>query len=149
LYCKSVAVAAALIGSTLPGMVHAREVEPTVYNLVTKVAEAHGVDPALAHAVVKVESGYNCSAKNPRSTAAGPMQVLRGTARSVGVQGNLHDCRTGLEAGMRYLKQMVQLAGGSGCAAASAYNKGNVGGCTAYGRKVMANMRRPTRVAAL
>ena len=146
---KHIAVAAVVIGCSFPGLVQAREVEPSIYNLVTSMAEAHGVDPALAHAVVKVESGYNCSAKNPRSTATGAMQVLKGTARSVGVQGNLRDCRTGLEAGMRYLKQMVQLAGGSGCAAASAFNRGNVGGCTAYGRKVMAQMRRPERVAGL
>ena len=146
---KHIAVAAAIIGCTLPGLVQAREVEPSIYNLVTSMAQAHGVDPALAHAVVKVESGYKCSAKNPHSTAAGPMQVLRGTARSVGIQGNLHDCRTGLEAGMRYLKKMVALSGGGACAAASAYNRGNVGGCTAYGRKVLAQMHRPGRLAQL
>ena len=146
---KDLTVAAVLFGSALSGTVHAREVEPSIYHLVTRMAEAHGVDPALAHAVVKVESGYDCAAKNPRSTATGAMQVLRSTAESVGVQGNLRDCRTGLEAGMRYLKQMVELAGGSACAAASAYNRGAVGGCTAYGRKIMANMRRSIRVAGL
>ncbi|MDB5644264.1 MAG: lytic transglycosylase protein, partial [Hyphomicrobiales bacterium] len=138
------------LGCTLPaGLAQARVVEPSVYNLVTNMAEAHGVDPALAHAVVKIESGYNCAARNPRSSAAGAMQVLKGTARGVGVQGNLHDCRTGLEAGLRYLKKMVTLSGGSACAAASAYNRGTVAGCTAYGRKVMANMRKATRVAQL
>jgi soluble lytic murein transglycosylase-like protein len=146
---KHIAVAAVVIGCAMPGMVQAREVEPSIYNLVTSMAEAHGVDPALAHAVVKVESGYDCSAKNPRSSAAGAMQVLKGTARAVGVAGNLRDCRTGLEAGMRYLSRMVSLSGGSACAAATAYNRGSVGGCSAYGRKVMANMRRPTRVAGL
>jgi soluble lytic murein transglycosylase-like protein len=146
---KHIAVAAALIGCTLPGLVHAREIEPSLFDLVTSVAQTHGVDPALAHAVVKVESGYNCAAQNPRSSAAGPMQVLKGTARAVGVQGNLLNCRTGLEAGMRYLKQMVTRSGGSACAAASAFNRGSVAGCTAYGRKVMAQMRRPARVAGL
>ena len=146
---KHIAVAALVMGCALPGMVQAREVEPSIYNLVTSMAQAHGVDPALAHAVVEVESGYNCSAKNPRSSAAGPMQVLKGTARAVGVQGNLRDCRTGLEAGMRYLSRMVSLSGGSVCAAASAYNRGTVRGCTAYGRKVVANMHRRTRVAGL
>lgn len=146
---KHIAGAAAVLGCALPGLVHARTIEPSIYHLVTSVAQEHGVDPALAHAVVKIESGYDCAAKNPRSSATGAMQVLKGTARSVGVHGNLRDCRTGLEAGMRYLKQMVTIAGGPGCAAASAYNKGNVGGCTAYGRKVMATMQRPARVAEL
>jgi soluble lytic murein transglycosylase-like protein len=146
---KNIALAAVVIGCAHPGLVHARTVEPSIYNLVTSMAEQHGVDPALAHAVVNVESGYNCAAKNPRSSATGAMQVLKGTARSVGVQGNLRDCRTGLEAGMRYLKHMVRLAGGSGCKAASAYNKGNVGGCTAYGRKVMSKMKSPAQVAQL
>ena len=146
---KRMVFAAAIIGCALPTLVQAREVEPSIYDLVTSMAEAHGVDPALAHAVVEVESGYKCSAKNRHSSASGPMQVLRSTARSVGVTGNLHDCRTGLEAGMRYLKKMVQASGGNGCAAASAYNRGSVGGCTAYGRKVMARLRRGGRMAQL
>jgi soluble lytic murein transglycosylase-like protein len=111
----------------------------SIKDLVTAVAEEHGVPPAMAHAIVAVESRYDCAAKNPRSSATGLMQTLRGTARAVGVTGDLQDCRTGLEAGMRYLKRAVE-AHGSGCAAASAYNTGLSGkrGCTLYGRKAMA-----------
>ena len=109
-----------------------------VHKLVTKYAQKHGIDPALAHAIVKVESNYNCNAKNPRSTATGLMQTLVPTARGVGVTGNLRDCSTSLEAGMRYLKQAV-VKHGSGCAGASAYNLGHYGSsrCTGYGKKVM------------
>lgn len=146
---KHTVFAVIVIGCALPTLVQARQVDPPIYNLVTSIAEAHGVDPALAHAVVEVESGYDCSAKSRRSTATGPMQVLRGTARAVGVSGDLRNCRTGLEAGMRYLKKMVVAAHGNECAAASAYNRGSVRGCSAYGRKVMANMRRSVRVAQL
>ena len=146
---KHAVFAAFVIGCTLPTMVQARQVEPPIFNLVTSLAEAHGIDPALAHAVVKVESGYDCSAKNRHSTATGPMQVLRGTARAVGVSGDLRNCRTGLEAGMRYLKKMVVAAHGNDCAAASAYNRGSVRGCSAYGRKVVANMRHGIRLALL
>lgn len=146
---KHAVFAAIVIGCALPSMARARQVEPPIYHLVTSIAEAHGVDPALAHAVVKVESGYDCSAKNRHSTASGPMQVLRGTARAVGVSGDLRNCRTGLEAGMRYLKKMVVAAHGNDCAAATAYNQGSLRGCSAYGRKVMANMRRNVRVAQL
>ncbi len=109
-----------------------------VHKLVTKYAQKHGIDPALAHAIVKVESNYNCNAKNPRSTATGLMQTLVPTARGVGVTGNLRDCGTSLEAGMRYLKQAV-VKHGVGCAGASAYNLGHYGStrCTGYGKKVM------------
>jgi soluble lytic murein transglycosylase-like protein len=109
-----------------------------VHKLVTKYAQKHGIDPALAHAIVKVESNYNCNAKNPRSTATGIMQTLVPTARGVGVTGNLRDCSTSLEAGMRYLKQAVEKHG-AGCAGASAYNLGHYGSsrCTGYGKKVM------------
>lgn len=116
----------------------------SVKQLVTAVAEEHGVPPALAHAIVQVESRYDCAAKNRHSTATGLMQTLKGTARSVGVTGDLRDCRNGLEAGMRYLKQAVEEHGAS-CAAASAYNTGisRARRCTAYGRKVMALMDHP------
>jgi soluble lytic murein transglycosylase-like protein len=109
-----------------------------VHKLVTKYALKHGVDPTLAHAIVKVESNYDCNAKNPRSSATGLMQTLVPTARGVGVTGNLRDCSTSLEAGMRYLKQAIAKHG-EGCAGASAYNLGHYGSsrCTGYGKKVM------------
>jgi soluble lytic murein transglycosylase-like protein len=112
--------------------------DTSVRKLVTKYAVAHGVDPALAHAIVKVESNYNCNAKNPTSSATGLMQTLVPTARGVGVTGNLRDCRTSLEAGMRYLRQAIEKHG-AGCAGASAYNLGHYGSsrCTGYGRRVM------------
>lgn len=110
---------------------------PRPSDLVSKIANKHGVNPKLVHAVVKAESGGNCKARN-RSGATGIMQVLPSTARSVGVHGNLKDCATGLEAGVRYLKLALQ-RGGHGCAGVSLYERG-IGArpvCTVYGRKVM------------
>lgn len=107
------------------------------HDLVSKVAAKHGVPTHLVRGVIKVESGGNCRARN-RSGAAGIMQVLPPTARSVGVHGNLLDCSTGLEAGVRYLK-LALARGGHGCAGVSLYERG-IGArpvCTAYGRKVM------------
>ncbi len=116
----------------------APEARGGVHALVTEFAVKHGVEPALAHAIVKVESNYNCNAKNPRSSATGLMQTLVPTARGVGVTGNLRDCSTSLEAGMRYLRQAIDRHG-PGCAGASAYNTGlHVSSrCTGYGKKVM------------
>lgn len=118
-----------------PGSVPPSKVK--IHSLVTQVAKEHGVSPAFAHAVVQVESKYNCHAAH--AGAYGIMQVKSQTARGVGVIGNLRDCRTGLEAGMRYLKQAIAQHG-EGCAAASAYQRGirSRSTCTSYGRKIMA-----------
>jgi soluble lytic murein transglycosylase-like protein len=108
---------------------------PPIHALVTEYAQAHEIDPALAHAIVKVESSYNCRARN--GPTVGIMQVNVRTARGVGVNGDLTDCRTGLEAGMRYLRKALDLYG-TGCGGISAYNTGiyKTGYCTSYGRKV-------------
>jgi soluble lytic murein transglycosylase-like protein len=105
--------------------------------MVTEAAERHGVPIGLAHAIIKIESGYNCRARS-RYGAAGIGQVLPASARAEGVSGNLYECGTGLEAAMRYLKHAVALYGES-CAAASAYNTGlfSAGRCTGYGRRAM------------
>jgi soluble lytic murein transglycosylase-like protein len=110
---------------------------PALVAMVTEAAERHGVPVALAHAIIKIESGYNCRAHSHHG-AAGIGQVLPSSARAEGVSGNLYDCGTGLEASMRYLKHAVALYG-AGCEAASAYNAGlsGRGRCTGYGRRAM------------
>jgi soluble lytic murein transglycosylase-like protein len=72
-----------------------------------------------------------------RAGERGVMQVLPRTARSVGISGNLYDCATGIEAGLRYLRLAVLMHVRAGwCAVASAYNSGTWRGsrCTHYGR---------------
>lgn len=121
------------------GFVVRRSIFPSgLHELVSRSALAHGVPLALAHGVVRVESGYNCGARN-RSGAAGIMQVLPRTAAGVGIRGGLLSCSNGLEAGMRYLRQAWLRARGNMCAAASLYNTGLAGSgrCSAYGRRVI------------
>lgn len=109
-----------------------------LHAMVTTAAARHGVPASLAHAVIAAESGYRCDARS-RAGAKGIAQVLPATARGVGVHGNLFDCATGLEAGMRYLAAIVKRHG-TGCAAVSLYNRGAHARpvCTDYGRKVLA-----------
>jgi soluble lytic murein transglycosylase-like protein len=106
-------------------------------SMVTASANRHNVPARIAHAIVKVESGYNCRARS-HSGAVGIMQTLPATARGVGVHGKLTDCATGLEAGMRYLSQIVRQHG-TNCAALSLYERGAYANliCTSYGRKVV------------
>jgi len=109
-----------------------------LHAMVTRSAARHGVPPKLAHAVIAAESGYRCNARS-RSGAKGIAQVMPATARGVGVHGDLYDCATGLEAGMRYLGAIVRQHG-TGCAAVALYERGAYARpvCTAYGRKVIA-----------
>lgn len=111
-----------------------------VHSLITYKAQKHGVPVRLAHAVVSVESRYNCGARS-YANARGVMQVLPATARGVGVHGNLYDCVTGAEAGMRYLSMIIRRHGTS-CGAISLYNRGHAARpvCTQYGRMVLARM---------
>lgn len=113
--------------------------KPDVRAIVTEKARKHGVPVALAHGVVKVESGYDCKAVNRSSNATGAMQVLPRTARGVGIHGNLKDCRTGVEAGMRYLALALDRADGDWCGAATLYNRGIYARAvrSAYCRKVL------------
>ncbi len=109
-----------------------------IHRYVDDAASKHNIPKKIAHAVVRVESNYNCRARNSRSGALGAMQVLPATARSVGVTGNLTDCRTGIDAGMRYLRQALD-KGGSGCEGVSLYERGIFASptCSSYGQKVM------------
>uniref|UniRef100_UPI0005B269F1 transglycosylase SLT domain-containing protein n=1 Tax=Methylobacterium sp. B34 TaxID=95563 RepID=UPI0005B269F1 len=108
----------------------------SVQAIVTQEAARAGVPQRLAHAVIRVESGYNCRARN-RSGAAGAGQLMPATARAMGVR-NPMDCRQNIAGSMRYLRQAIS-RGGASCAGVSLYNTG-VGArprCTAYGRRVM------------
>jgi len=115
----------------------ARVADGGIHALVTESAQRHGVPVRVAHAIVRVESNYNCGARS-HMNARGIMQVLPATARGEGVGGNLYNCATGLEAGMRYLRKIV-VAHGTSCAALSLYERGIYARpvCTGYGRKAV------------
>jgi soluble lytic murein transglycosylase-like protein len=108
-----------------------------VRQLVDHYAAQNGVPRRLAHGVIRKESGYDCRAKNPRSTASGAGQLVRATALALGVT-DVFDCRQNVSAAMRYLALAIR-RGGAGCQGVSLYQAG-VGArprCTAYGRAVM------------
>ena len=98
------------------------EGKAAIFAMVTRSAIEHGLPPALAHGIVRVESGYRCDATH--AGAIGIMQIKTATARSVGIAGGLRSCSQGLEAGMRYLRQAYDLARGNPAYAATLYNRG-------------------------
>ncbi|WP_316172876.1 transglycosylase SLT domain-containing protein [Bradyrhizobium sp. SZCCHNRI2049] len=128
----SALAAASVIATAMPASAGS-----ALEELINSAADQHGLPRTLVHAVIRVESNYNCRLTG-RAGERGIMQVKPATARSVGVTGNLYDCSTGLHAGLIYLRIAVS-RGGLGCAGISLYQLGVHGRpiCTAYGRKVL------------
>jgi transglycosylase-like protein with SLT domain len=93
--------------------------------LIETVALKHGIDPALVHAVVEAESNYQPTAKS-QVGARGLMQVMPSTARDLGVRSArmLFDPQENLEAGVKYLKWLLERFDGDLTSAIAAYNAG-------------------------
>lgn len=93
--------------------------------LIQTVALKHGVDPALVHAVIEAESNYQPRARS-RVGARGLMQVMPSTAREFGVSSAtmLFDPRQNVEAGVQYLKVLIERFDGDLPTALAAYNAG-------------------------
>jgi soluble lytic murein transglycosylase-like protein len=89
---------------------------------IRRVAARHGVDPLLVHAVVRAESGYDPKAVSS-SGAAGLMQLMPDTARRYGVTDPFDPARN-LDAGVRYLRDLLRTFGGNVGLALAAYNAG-------------------------
>ncbi len=80
------------------------------------------LDPALIHAVISVESGYNPLARSQRG-ARGLMQLMPETAKRYGVK-NLLDPAQNIAGGARYLRDLIKLFGNNVELALAAYNAG-------------------------
>jgi soluble lytic murein transglycosylase-like protein len=80
------------------------------------------VDPALLHAVITVESGYNPSARS-RAGAVGLMQLMPETAKRYGVKNRL-DPAQNIRGGARYLRDLKVLFDNNLQLMLAAYNAG-------------------------
>jgi soluble lytic murein transglycosylase-like protein len=97
-----------------------------IEELVHEHAEANDVPPALALALVKVESSFNPKARG-RNGEIGLLQIKPQTARAMGYTGSakaLYDAETNLVWGMKYLGKAHDLAGGDTCGTLLRYNAG-------------------------
>lgn len=83
-------------------------------------AERKGIDPSLVLRVLQTESGGRTGAVSSKG-AIGPMQLMPGTAKDLGV--NINDPMDNIRGGVRYLAQQLKSFGSPDLALA-AYNAG-------------------------
>ncbi|MBI4290414.1 MAG: transglycosylase SLT domain-containing protein [Betaproteobacteria bacterium] len=102
-------------------------------DVITKVAKRFGIDAALLHAVISVESGYNANAVSKQG-AAGLMQLMPATAQRYGV-ADVFDPADNVRAGAQYLRDLLKLFDNDMHLALAAYNAGE-GTVLKYGRQI-------------
>ena len=96
-------------------------------------ARANNLDPALVHALIHVESRHNAGALSNKG-AVGLMQVLPETAQRFGVR-NPASAQANLNAGTRYLRNLLDMFDERVDLALAAYNAGE-GAVMRYGNHI-------------
>ena len=91
-------------------------------NFITESARAHGVAPELVASVIAVESNFNPNAVSWRS-ARGLMQLMPQTAARFGVT-RVFDPQQNIEAGTKYLRELLLRYNGDLALTLAAYNAG-------------------------
>jgi soluble lytic murein transglycosylase-like protein len=89
---------------------------------VASAAAQTSIEPALLHAVIRVESNYNPQALSPKG-AKGLMQLMPSTARRFNVT-NPYDPSQNVLAGAQYLRELHTLFNGNMPLMLAAYNAG-------------------------
>lgn len=116
-------LAPALAALRQPRGVHALPPEQRPFHeQILQASQSTGIDSALLHAVITVESGYRANAVSNKG-ATGLMQLLPGTARRYGTDNPL-DPGANVTAGARYLRDLLKLFDNDLELALAAYNAG-------------------------
>ena len=96
-------------------------------------ARINKLEPALIHAVISAESGYNPFARSAKG-AAGLMQLMPATAKRYGVTNRL-DPAQNIQGGARYLRDLVRMFNNDLHLAVAAYNAGE-NAVVKYGNRI-------------
>lgn len=103
-----------------------RDEQPAAQSIETLIREAalrHGLEVDLLAAVIAVESGFRPTAVSPKG-AKGLMQLMPGTARELAVTDPFDPAQS-IDAGARYLRQLLDANDGKYWRALAAYNAGS------------------------
>jgi soluble lytic murein transglycosylase-like protein len=102
---------------------------------VQRAAKQHDVDPALVHAVIAAESGYDPKAVSNKG-AIGLMQIMPDTGRRFGAKTqDLYSPGQNIAVGVRYLAELIEMFNGDLVLAIASYNAGE-NAVIRFGRKV-------------
>ena len=96
----------------------AQKLEP----FIVESAQRYGIDPRILRVVCYLESRYRLEAISPKG-ARGPMQFMPETAARYALR-NPHDPKTAIDAGARYLRDLLRKFDGRVDLALAAYNAG-------------------------
>lgn len=96
--------------------------QETLQGMASEAAEKHRIDPALVHAIIDAESGWNPFAVSAKG-ARGLMQLMPEKARELGVKDSF-DPAQNLEGGVRHLRELLEQYNGNLDFALAAYNAG-------------------------
>lgn len=101
---------------------HAGDIPAAYVEYIDKACAKYSVDPALVHAVVKVESDFNPFAVS-RKGAMGLMQLMPQTASDLNVRNSFSPWEN-IEGGVKYLRSLLDKYEGNIQLALAAYNAG-------------------------
>ena len=101
--------------------------------MVNEVANTYGLESALLHAVISVESRYSPKAVSKKG-AAGLMQLMPVIARRYGVADPLDPVQN-LHGGAKYLRDLMKKFNNDRSLALAAYNAGE-GAVAKYGNRI-------------
>src|SRR5512142_1854057 len=109
--------------SSLTARASSQEKVPQSYvDIINTACGRHGVDPALVHAIVRVESDFNPYAMS-RKGAMGLMQLMPQTAFDMKVRDTFNPGEN-IDGGVKYLRYLIDRYDGNLSLALAAYNSG-------------------------
>ena len=108
-----------LTGRSRPGLQVDRD---GAEKLVREASDRHKVDPALVRAVIETESNWNPKAYSHKG-AGGLMQLIPTTAQRYGAY-DVFDPQQNIDAGVKYLRTLLERYNGNLDLALAAYNAG-------------------------
>jgi soluble lytic murein transglycosylase-like protein len=94
----------------------------TIDQSISQAGEKHHIDPDFITSVVRAESGFHPRAVSPKG-ARGLMQLMPKTAAGLGVKDSFNS-NENVEAGTRYLRQLLEQFNYDAVKALAAYNAG-------------------------